>query len=96
MTLAESILLLRQTDCKDLEVVATALTLRARAIAEFAATADPLLLASALQAGEEFLTRLETTQMSAYRELDNLRKLKHGLVTNLDAQVPEDQLVFFG
>jgi hypothetical protein len=87
---------LLQTDCDDLHAVATALTNRARVIAQFAAVADQATLEQTYAAGEEFRERLELSQINASRELDGLRKLKKGLQANIEPGPPRDQIVCFG
>ena len=96
MTLPEADQCLLEADCADLDTVAAVLAERARAIAQYAAAADRPTLVQTLTVGEEFRERLELAQRNAEREIDRLRKLKRGLLVNLEPAGTDDQVVCFG
>ena len=95
MTLPEANQRLLDVDCRDQEAVASALTERARAIAEFAASASPDLLRETLAAGEFFRERLESFQIESRGDLDRMTNLSRGLQSTLDESQP-DQITCFG
>ena len=95
MTLIEANQLLLEVDCRDPDAVASALTDRARAIAEFASTASADLLEETLSAGVTFRDRLEHAQIETRRELDRMTKLSRGLESTLDQGQP-DRVTCFG
>ena len=95
MTLREANLRLVQVDCNDADDVDAALTERARAIAEFAASASQELLNQTLASGEDFRRRLESAQAEARQELDRMTNLSRGLESTLDQSEP-DHVTCFG
>ena len=95
MTLAEVNQRLLAVDCNDSEAVEAALTERARAIAEFAASASHEALADTLAAGEALRHRLEFAQIETRRDLDRMTKLRRGLASTLDESQP-DRVTCFG
>ena len=95
MTIAEANQLLATVDCNDPDAVASALTDRARAIAEFASTATKELLEETLAIGDAFRTRLEMVQAGTCRELDRMTNLSRGLESTLD-QFEPDRVTCFG
>ena len=95
MTITEANQLLSTVDCNDPEAVAAALTARARAIAEFAATATKELLEETLATGDAFRKRLEMVQAETCCELDRMTKLSRGLESTLD-QCESDRVTCFG
>lgn len=95
MTLSEANQVLMDVDCNDLDAVASALTLRARAIAEYASAAHQDLLRETLASGEAFRDRLEFNQLEGRREIDRITQLRRGLESTLvDQQV--DLITCFG
>jgi hypothetical protein len=84
MTLEEVNVLLAHTDCFDTAAVELALNARARAIAEFAASAPRGLLAETHAAGQAFRDRLEMAQIERRRALDRMTNLSRGLQANLE------------
>jgi hypothetical protein len=95
MTLRESNLLLEELDCRDTDAVTAALTERARAIAEFAASAPQDVLNETLTAGEAFRDRLEMAQVEARRELNRMTRLTRGLESTLSER-ENDHIQCFG
>jgi hypothetical protein len=95
MTLHEANQILSRVDCRDPEAVAEALKERARAIAEFAASAPKELLDETLAAGEAFRDRLEMTQIEARREVDRMKRLTRGLESTL-SEHQADHIKCFG
>lgn len=95
MTLPEANFRLLAVDCNDPDAVAFALTERARAIAEFAASASREVLEETLAAGENFRQSLEHAQIDARREVDRMTKLSRGLASTLDQYQP-DRVSCFG
>ena len=93
MTIPEANQLLLEVDCGDPQAVAAALTGRAQAIAEFAATASQDLLKETLASGEDLRKRLEHVRIETRRELDRMTKLRRGLESTLDQP---DRVTCFG
>ena len=97
MTLAEATLALDAVDCHDLDAVRQALAERARAIAEFAATATRDALLDTLESGAQLLERLERVRIDSMRDLDRMVTLHRGLQSNFDpASAAKDQVTCFG
>ena len=83
MTLSEANRNLSLIDCSDPDAVAEALAERARALAEFAASAPKELLTETLEAGEDLRRRLLAGQIEARRELEQMTRLTRGLESTL-------------
>jgi len=96
MTLNDANRILNEIDCLDGDAVATALTERARAIAEFAASAPQELLKETLEAGESLRRRLEDAQLEARRELHQMTKLSRGLASILNEHQAAEHITCFG
>ena len=95
MTLLDANQRLLEVDCRDPDAVISALTDRARAIAEFAACAPREALLDLLASGEAFRQRLESAKNETRRELDRMTNLNRGLVSTLDQSEP-DRVTCFG
>ena len=95
MTLSEANQVLMGVDCSDPDAVASALTHRARAIAEFASTAPQGLLRETLASGEALRDRLELNQLEGRREIDRITQLSRGLESTLVDQ-QADLITCFG
>jgi len=96
MTLSDANRILNEVDCLDGDAVAAALTERARAIAEFAASAPQELLDETLEAGESLRRRLEVAQIEARRELDQMTRLSRGLESVLNEHQATEHITCFG
>ena len=95
MTLSEANLRLLDADCNDPDSVAVALTDRARAITEFAASAPVNLLRETLATGEAFRDLLAHARIETRRDLDRMTKLSRGLASTLD-QSQAERVTCFG
>lgn len=95
MTLTEANRILVTVDCRDPDAATAALADRARAIAEFAASASLDSLNESLAAGEAFRQKLEDAQTEARRELGRITNLTRGLETTL-GECQADRITCFG
>ena len=95
MTLKRANQRLLEVDCGDPGAVAAALHDRARAIAEFAASAADADLRETLVAGDVFRDRLERARVETRQELERMTELVRGIRSTMDQGQP-DRVSCFG